>query len=220
MNADREDGVLRGQIIVIAKEPVPGWVKTRLVPPLTPEEAAGLARAALEDTLRTVARVPAAGRVLALDGAPGPWLPPGFTVLPQRGGGLDERLAAAFEDTHRLRPAPTVLIGMDTPQVTASLLADALGLLGGHDAVFGPATDGGFWLLGLRDPDPALLVGVPMSTPSTGEILLRGLKEAGMSVATLPSLTDVDTMADAVEVAALVPGSRYAAALAGLGVPR
>ncbi|WP_193318457.1 TIGR04282 family arsenosugar biosynthesis glycosyltransferase [Nonomuraea phyllanthi] len=214
------DGSLRGQIVVIAKEPAPGRVKTRLVPPLTPGEAAALAGAALEDTLRTVAQVPAAGRVLALDGAPGAWLPEGFTVLPQRGDGLDERLAAAFEDAHRLLPAPIVLIGMDTPQVAAGLLADALSLLAGHDAVFGPAADGGFWLLGLRAPDPALLLGVPMSAPITGEVQLRRLKEAGMSVALMPCLTDVDTMADAVEVAALAPASRYAATLAGMGVPR
>ncbi|KAB8194949.1 DUF2064 domain-containing protein [Nonomuraea phyllanthi] len=207
-------------MVVIAKEPAPGRVKTRLVPPLTPGEAAALAGAALEDTLRTVAQVPAAGRVLALDGAPGAWLPEGFTVLPQRGDGLDERLAAAFEDAHRLLPAPIVLIGMDTPQVAAGLLADALSLLAGHDAVFGPAADGGFWLLGLRAPDPALLLGVPMSAPITGEVQLRRLKEAGMSVALMPCLTDVDTMADAVEVAALAPASRYAATLAGMGVPR
>ncbi|QFY14439.1 DUF2064 domain-containing protein [Nonomuraea phyllanthi] len=207
-------------MVVIAKEPAPGRVKTRLVPPLTPGEAAALAGAALEDTLRTVAQVPAAGRVLALDGAPGAWLPDGFTVLPQRGDGLDERLAAAFEDAHRLLPAPIVLIGMDTPQVAAGLLADALSLLAGHDAVFGPAADGGFWLLGLRAPDPALLLGVPMSAPITGEVQLRRLKEAGMSVALMPCLTDVDTMADAVEVAALAPASRYAATLAGMGVPR
>jgi len=209
-----------GQVIVIAKEPVPGRVKTRLVPPLTFDEAAALAGAALEDTLRTVAEVPAAGRVLALDGAPGPWLPAGFTVLPQRGDGLDERLAAAFEDAHRLRPGPMVLIGMDTPQVAPGMLADALSLLGRYDAVFGPATDGGFWLLGLRAPATALLLGVPMSDPGTGEIQLRRLKEAGMSVALMPSLTDVDTMADAIEVARLVPGSRYAAALAGTGARR
>lgn len=209
-----------GQIVVIAKEPVPGKVKTRLVPPLTPWEAAALAGAALEDTLRTVAQVPDAGRVLVLDGAPGAWLPAGFTVLPQRGNGLDERLAAAFEDAHRAQPVPVVLIGMDTPQVAAGLLTDALSLLTGHDAVFGPASDGGFWLLGLRVPDAALLLGVPMSQPTTGEIQLRRLREAGLSVALLPCLTDVDTMADAVEVAALVPRSRYAAALAGIGVRR
>ncbi|MEV0826702.1 TIGR04282 family arsenosugar biosynthesis glycosyltransferase [Nonomuraea rubra] len=206
------------QLLVIAKEPVPGKVKTRLTPPCTPREAAALAGAALEDTLRTVARVPVARRVIALDGAPGPWLPAGFTVVPQRGGGLDERLAAAFDDAHKLSPIPIVLIGMDTPQLSAGLLADAASLLGSHDAVFGPATDGGFWLLGLRAPDPDLLLGVPMSEPTTGEIQLKRLTEAGMSVACLPCLTDVDTMADAVEVAALAPRSRFAVALAGTAV--
>ncbi|MER6005827.1 TIGR04282 family arsenosugar biosynthesis glycosyltransferase [Nonomuraea angiospora] len=206
------------QLLVIAKEPVPGKVKTRLTPPCTPHEAAALAGAALEDTLRTVSRVPVARRVIALDGAPGAWLPAGFTVVPQRGDSLDERLAAAFDDAHRLSPAPIVLIGMDTPQVSVGLLAEAVSLLGTHDAVFGPATDGGFWLLGLRAPDPDLLLGVPMSEPTTGEIQLNRLIEAGMSVACLPCLTDVDTMEDAVEVAALAPHSRFAAALAGTAV--
>ncbi|MFF4622208.1 TIGR04282 family arsenosugar biosynthesis glycosyltransferase [Nonomuraea jabiensis] len=218
--ADSADAEVLPQIVVVAKEPAPGRVKTRLVPPLTPGEAAALAAAALEDTLRTVTRVPGVHRVLALDGVPGAWLPGGFTVLPQRGDGLDERLAAAFEDTHRLRPTPVVLIGMDTPQVSVGLLAEAVSLLARHDAVFGPAADGGFWLLGLRVPDAALLLGVPMSEPTTGEIQLRRLREAGMSVALMPRLTDVDTITDAIEVAALVPASRYAAALAGIGVPR
>ncbi|MEV6039315.1 TIGR04282 family arsenosugar biosynthesis glycosyltransferase [Nonomuraea sp. NPDC052116] len=215
MSSHHIDGA---QLLVIAKEPVPGKVKTRLTPPCTPREAAALAGAALEDTLRTVARVPVARRVIALDGAPGAWLPAGFTVVPQRGDGLDERLAAAFDDAHRLSPAPIVLIGMDTPQVSVGLLAEAVSLLGAHDAVFGPATDGGFWLLGLRAPDPDLLLGVPMSEPTTGEIQLNRLIEAGMSVARLPCLTDVDTMEDAVEVAALAPHSRFAAALAGTAV--
>ncbi|MEV7005253.1 TIGR04282 family arsenosugar biosynthesis glycosyltransferase [Streptosporangium sp. NPDC051022] len=210
-------GPSRAQILVIAKEPVPGRVKTRLTPPFTPREAAALAAAALEDTLRTVARVPAARHVLVLDGVPGVWLPEGFTVLPQHGSGLDQRLAAAFDDAHRLLPVPTVLIGMDTPQVTPGMLALALSLLGIHDAVFGPATDGGFWLLGLRVPDPALLLGVPMSKPTTGEIQLRRLREAGLSVAPMPCLTDVDSAADASAVAALAPRSLFAVTLARTG---
>lgn len=212
------DGASRAQIVVIAKEPVPGKVKTRLVPPFSRQEAAALARAALEDTLGAVARVPVTRRVLVLDGSAGPWLPDGFTVLGQRGAGLDERLAAAFEDAYRLLPVPVLLIGMDTPQVSPGLLATALSLLGGHDAVFGPAKDGGFWLLGLRVPDPALLLGVPMSAPDTGQAQLRRLTGAGLSVALMPCLTDVDTAADAAEVAALVPLSGFAGALARTGV--
>jgi glycosyltransferase A (GT-A) superfamily protein (DUF2064 family) len=137
-------------LLVIAKQPVPGRVKTRLVPPCTHEQAAALAEAALADTLHTAAMVPARRRVLVLDGEPGPWLPPGFDIVPQCGGPLDERLAAAFAAVS----GPALLIGMDTPQVTPGLLTvdwqDA-------DAVFGPAADGGFWALGLRVPDPALL---------------------------------------------------------------
>ena len=99
--------------------------------------------------------------MLALAGAPGNWLPAGFDIVGQRGGGLDERLAAAFADTHASLPLPMVLIGMDTPQVTPGLLTDAAQALVCEeaDAVFGPAADGGFWLLGLRRPDRSLLAG-------------------------------------------------------------
>ncbi|MEU4836333.1 TIGR04282 family arsenosugar biosynthesis glycosyltransferase [Streptosporangium sp. NPDC023615] len=199
------------QIIVIAKEPVPGRVKSRLTPPFSPAQAALLAEAALADTLECVAATPAAQRVLALEGLPGPWLPPGFAVVPQRGGGLDERLAAAFADAHRLRPGPAVLIGMDTPQVTPALLRAAVDALSGHDAVYGPAADGGYWLLGLRVPDPALLLGVPMSSPDTGRVQLERL--SGLRVFHLPELVDVDTADDAHRVAASAAGTRFAAAL-------
>ncbi|MCX3061687.1 glycosyltransferase, partial [Streptomyces sp. GXMU-J5] len=85
-------------LLVLAKEPVAGRVKTRLTPPFTPREAAALAEAALRDTLDAALAAPVRRRVLVLAGEPGPWLPPGFDVVPQRGDGLDERIAAAFED--------------------------------------------------------------------------------------------------------------------------
>jgi hypothetical protein len=197
-------------LLVIAKQPVPGRVKTRLVPPCTHAQAAALAEAALADTLHTAATVPARRRVLVLDGEPGPWLPPGFDVVPQCGGPLDERLAAAFAAVN----GPALLIGMDTPQVTREQLTvdwqDA-------DAVFGPAADGGFWALGLRVPDPALLRGVPMSTARTGAIQRARLVAAGLRVADLPRLRDVDTAADAVAVALEAPRSRFAALARELG---
>ncbi|MET8804065.1 DUF2064 domain-containing protein [Streptomyces sp. NPDC004546] len=194
-------------LLVIAKEPLPGRVKTRLTPPFTPEEAARLAQAALADTLHAVAAAPATRRVLVLDGTPGDWLPAGFEVRPQCAGGLDQRLADAFAHCS----GPALLIGMDTPQVTPRLLTVDFA---GCDAYYGPAEDGGFWALGLAEPDPALLRGVPMSTPVTGAVQRERLLAAGLRVRELPRLRDVDTVADAHAVAALAPRGRFAAQLA------
>jgi glycosyltransferase A (GT-A) superfamily protein (DUF2064 family) len=194
-------------LLVIAKEPRPGRVKTRLTPPYSPEQAAALAEAALRDTLDAVAAAPADRRVLALDGTPGAWLPPGFDVVPQCAGGLDARLAAAFAACS----GPTLLVGMDTPQITPELLAADFT---GCDAWFGPAADGGFWALGLADPDPALLRGVPMSTPHTGAAQRARLHAAGLRVRDLPTLRDVDTAQDAALVAAEAPHTRFARCLA------
>lgn len=163
-------------LLVIAKEPRPGRVKTRLTPPFTPEEAAALAEASLADTLDAVARTPARRRVLVLDGEPGPWLPAGVEVVPQCAGGLDERLAAAFAGCD----GPALLIGMDTPQVTPELLTVDFA---GCDAWFGPAADGGFWALGLADPDPELLRGCPCRRRTRG----RATAAAGRAAGTRPA---------------------------------
>lgn len=196
-------------LLVIAKEPRPGRVKTRLTPPFTPVQAAALAEAALADTLRAVAAAPAKRRVLVLDGRPGPWLPDGFEVVPQCAGGLDERLADAFARC----TGPALLVGMDTPQITPNLLAlDFTDC----DARFGPADDGGFWALGLARPEPELLRGVPMSAPETGSVQRERLVAAGLRVRELPRLRDVDTAADAAAVAALAPDTAFAARLAAL----
>ncbi|QNP68095.1 DUF2064 domain-containing protein [Streptomyces roseirectus] len=205
----------RPTLLVIAKEPVPGRVKTRLTPPYTPREAAALAEASLTDTLHTLLGVPARRRVLVLAGAPGPWLPPGYDVVPQCPGGLDERIAAAFE---QCADGPALLVGMDTPQLSPAHLAP-VGVTG-HDAWLGLAADGGFWALGLADParTGALVRGVPMSTDRTGAAQHRRLVEAGLTVAELPVLRDIDTAGDAVSVAARCPsGSRFATLLASLG---
>ncbi|WP_406441664.1 DUF2064 domain-containing protein [Streptomyces sp. NBC_01613] len=194
-------------LLVIAKEPRPGRVKTRLTPPFTAQEAAALAEAALADTLDTVARTPARRRVLVLEGEPGPWLPSGFEVVRQCPGGLDERLAAAFAHCE----GPALLIGMDTPQVTPDLLTVDFT---DCEAYFGPAEDGGFWALGLADPDPALLRGVPMSTPRTGAVQRARL--AGLRVRDLPRMRDVDTAYDAKLVAKTAPDGRFATELARL----
>ena len=136
-------------LLVIAKAPVPGRVKTRLCPPCTPEQAARLAAAALEDTLAAVARRRRARRrVLVLDGGPAPWLPPGFEVVPQRGDGPRR---SASPPPSRTSAAPALLVGMDTPQVTPALLdAGPRGARATADAVFGPATTAATGRIGLR----------------------------------------------------------------------
>lgn len=200
-------------LVVIAKAPRPGHSKTRLCPPCTPHQAATLARAALVDTSEAVRATPAARHVLVLDGEPGDWLPPGFEVLPQRGAGLDERLARAFADVG----GPALLIGMDTPQVTAHDLGEGLDRLAGADAVLGPAPDGGYWAIGLREPDPEAFLRVPMSTPWTCQAQRARLASLGLRVAELPALRDVDLIADAHAVAALAPRGRFAHTLALTG---
>jgi glycosyltransferase A (GT-A) superfamily protein (DUF2064 family) len=192
-------------LAVIAKEPRPGRVKTRLIGPVTPHGAARLAAAALQDTLTTLSAVPVETRVIVLDGAAGPWLPVGWSVVPQSAGGLDERLAAGFD---AFGSAPALLVGMDTPQLTGDHLACDFGR---YDACLGLAADGGFWAIGFADPRQAraTLIGVAMSQVDTGAVQLRRLREAGLRVKQLPVLTDVDTAATAAEVADLRPESEF-----------
>ena len=189
-------------VIVVAKEPLPGRVKTRLCPPCTPAEAAGLAGAALADTLEAVGRTAVDRRVLVLDGRPGPWVPDGFEVVPQRGGPFTERLDAAWLDAVGGRPGPTVQIGMDTPQVTARLLDDALDRLGVVSSVIGFAEDGGWWALGLRGHRHGLFHRVPMSAADTGTRQAQHIQELlGTAPDLLPLLRDVDHIAEGRPVA-------------------
>ncbi|HEX3669925.1 MAG TPA: TIGR04282 family arsenosugar biosynthesis glycosyltransferase [Acidimicrobiia bacterium] len=198
-------------IIVLAKAPVPGRVKTRLCPPCDPSQAARLAKAALVDTLQAAAATRCDRRVLVLDGAPGPWLPAGFEVLRQRGRGLDERLAHAFADVG----AGGLLIGMDTPQVTPAQLTASLDALDAPhvDAVLGPSVDGGWWALGLRAPNPAVFLGVPMSTSHTGAAQRARLHRLRLRTRTLPIMRDVDDFDDAVAVSHAAPHGQFAATL-------
>ena len=196
-------------LVVLAKAPVPGRVKTRLCPPCSPAEAARLASAALADTLATVAGAAAERHLLALDGRLEQPVPDCFEVVGQRGGGLDERLAAAFEDVG----GPAFLVGMDTPQVAPGLLATALGALDAADAVVGDALDGGYWGIGLRRPDRRAFVGVPMSRADTGAAQRARLAALGLRTVSLPPLQDVDDIASARAVARAAPGTRFAAEL-------
>jgi hypothetical protein len=203
------------QVAVLAKSPVAGRVKTRLCPPLTPAQAARVARASLMDTLDTVMEVDVARRWVVLDGKPGDWLPAGMEVIGQRDGPLGDRLGGSIEDVFARLALPVLVIGMDTPQLRSPHLEAAAGsLLGaGTDAVLGPAEDGGFWLIGTKRPVVSMFSGVEMSTARTGDQQLSRLRSLGLHCVRLGRLRDVDLLSDAVAVAREVPGSRFACAV-------
>lgn len=214
-------------LLVVAKAPVAGLAKTRLGAVIGPRRAARVAAAALLDTLDAVLAVPGTTPVVALTGsladaergAEVARALTACTVIPQRGPTFADRLANAHADTATVHPGHSVLqIGMDTPQLTAALLRESLEALHHNeiDAVLGPAADGGWWGLGLREPARArILRRVPMSRPDTGAQTRDALRFAGLRVGILTELSDVDTVADARHVAAIVPSGRFAAAVAG-----
>ncbi len=195
----------------MAKEPVPGRVKTRLTPPCTEAEAAAIAEAALADTLDAAVASGADRVVLALEGGVGAWCPPGVVVVEQGRGVLADRLATAWRATS----GPALQVGMDTPQVDAAELDAAMALLVGPgvDAVLGQAIDGGWWAIGLRRPCPGVFHGIATSRPDTGGRQLARLIELGLRPHPLTARRDVDGWNDALIVAAEAPGGRFAAAV-------
>jgi glycosyltransferase A (GT-A) superfamily protein (DUF2064 family) len=207
-------------LLVVAKAPVPGLAKTRLAASIGDAAAADYAAAALLDTLDAMAGAPVAARIVALTGdlaaasrsAEIDARLADFTVIEQRGADFADRLANAHADAAAAADGlPVLQIGMDTPQVTADLLADCAATLCEVDAVLGMACDGGWWILGITDPATAeCLREVPMSRPDTGAVTLRALGDTGVDVRLVSELADVDTIEDIDVVGrACPPGSRF-----------
>lgn len=213
-------------LLVVAKAPEPGRAKTRLAAAVGERAAAEIAAAALLDTLDAVAAAPVAARVVALTGdlegaARGAEIRArlaSFTVIAQRGNDFGARLANAHADA--ADGLPVLQIGMDTPQVTAELLAGCARRLLGAPAVLGLARDGGWWLLGVAAPALAdCLRAVPMSAADTGELTLKALRDNGIEVATVQTLADVDVVGDVAVVRdACPPASRFARATRAAGL--
>ncbi len=207
----------------MAKAPVPGLAKTRLAAVVGDDAAAELAAAGLLDAIAACNNAGAEG-VIALTGV----LEhakrvdeiraalAGWTLLWQRGEGFDERLANAHLDAGS---GPLLQIGMDTPQVTPQILAQAATALDDHDAVLGPAEDGGWWVLGRHEPEAATaLIGVPMSTSRTCAETEHALTARGLRVGIVQTLRDVDTVTDADAVATAYPDTHFARVWAETGV--
>lgn len=205
------------KVLLVAKAPVAGQVKTRLGAVVGDAQAADLAAAALLDTIDACRDAGAEGHVSlagnlrgAVRGEAIAAALDGWRITPQRGDGFAARLVRAHADAG---PGAVVQIGMDTPHVTAALLVEVAEGLATHDAVLAPAEDGGWWALGRRDPRVVRHVAqVEMSTSDTFVDTRRALELAGCRVGHASSMTDVDTVEDADLVAGLAPDTRFARA--------
>ena len=183
------------RIVVFAKAPVPGRVKTRLVPALGAEGAAALAADMLE---RTLAEAVASGLAVELCGDPDPagwYRGPPVSLTAQGDGDLGARLARAAKRVLG-EDDGVLLIGADCPALDRHRLAAAAGALAAHDAILHPAGDGGYVLLGLRRFDPALFAGIAWSTAAVAAETAARIEALGWTLGTGDTLRDIDTPAD------------------------
>lgn len=195
----------RGRLIVFAKYPRPGRVKTRLVPPLTVEEAAGLYTAMLCDSMASYTALPEIEPILFVadpaDVEPIrgllrehkaiSWSDP-LRVYPQEGDDLGERLRNAFDLTFDAVEGPAAAIGTDHPSLPVEYIRHMFERLNDHDLVLGPAEDGGYYAIGLRGPQPALFRDMPWSTPELFRHTLEAAYRLGLRTHVLPVWYDVD----------------------------
>ena len=203
---------MKKRIAVFARRPEPGRVKTRLSPALPADLACELYAAMLDDTFETVRLAQADSRtVFWADFPDTERSPAGFYWHAQKGAELGARLADAF-DTVLVDGAHAVTIGSDCPGLSPAVLERALAALDRADLVLGPATDGGYWLIGLRRPAPMLFTEMEWSTDSVFSQTLARAAEAGLSVETLPFLDDLDTPADLARLVSAVARGDLAAA--------
>ena len=193
-------------LVVVAKAPVPGKVKTRLSPEFTTEEATNLYRCFIQDRIKEIGSLE--GMDLAISYTPddseeyfAKFLSNGFRLFPQRGKDLGERLSNIFVDKLAGKYDAVSIIDSDTPDLPRSIVQQSFQLLTADraDAVFGPCYDGGYYLVGMRQPHPELFQKIPWSTE---KVLARTLKKAhslGLQTKLLPQWNDLDTFQDLLE---------------------
>jgi len=193
-------------LVVVAKEPVPGKVKTRFIPQLSPADAAGLYRCSLHDRIteisalngvdRAIAYTPEDARdtftELSLDG---------FELFAQRGKGLGERLNNIFQDNLARGYQAVSIVDSDSPDLPKSIINESFGLLLSKQAevVLGPCHDGGYYLVGLRKPYPELFRNIPWSTKNVLSTTLEKARKMGLNVRLLSRWNDLDTFEDILE---------------------
>lgn len=199
-------------VIVMAKEPRPGKVKTRLAVDVGADVAARLAKAFLLDTVEAVHGVDGAAVVIAYDPPSGrDWFerecsPFDIDLVEQATGDLGVRMERAFRTQFERGGVQCVMVGMDTPQVTASRLEDAFAALEDHGVCLGPSEDGGYYLLGLARHQPTLFTGVAWSTQDVFAETMRRVEALGQAAHLLPRERDVDDRADLTALSETIRG--------------
>ena len=194
---------MKNALIVFAKQPIPGQVKTRLIPALSAEEAAALYTCMLTDTLAKSGTLQNVDRILFITGGTESSsffheFFPGMPILQQAGSDLGERMEAAFAAVFAMGYQSAAIIGTDSPDLPTAIIKEAFQVLeeGSADAVFGPSEDGGYYLLAMRRLHNDLFTGIHWST---GLVLRQSLEKAekmGLMVVQLPVWHDVDTIED------------------------
>jgi uncharacterized protein len=194
---------MTARLIIFAKEPHPGQVKTRLSPPLSPEAVAQLYHCFIQDILDEMARMPEMRLAVAFSPPTARAFfrrlaPPGTNLFPQEGADLGERMARAFARSFAAGFGPVLLRGSDVPDLPAAMVSEAHAVLAAGQAqvVLGPATDGGYHLVGLTEPQAALFRGPAWSSNTVLTDTLHLARQLSLKVHLLPPWPDIDTYDD------------------------
>ncbi|MBC7789999.1 MAG: TIGR04282 family arsenosugar biosynthesis glycosyltransferase [Anaerolineae bacterium] len=191
----------RRAVVVFARAPDLGNVKTRLAAKVGEREALAIYMLLAENTVRAVASLPECDRVIAYTPSDAgvrtrDWLGAGFSYEAQCDGDLGARMAHAFDRRFEENAERVLLVGTDAPEIDGRMLEEGLSALSDHDVVFGPALDGGYYAIGLRAPQPALFENVSWSQADTLARSIAAARGAGLSVHLLRRLSDIDTAED------------------------
>ncbi|MEJ2282970.1 MAG: TIGR04282 family arsenosugar biosynthesis glycosyltransferase [Desulfobacterales bacterium] len=193
-------------LVVVAKAPVPGEVKTRLTPPFTPQEAVALYQCFLKDRLAEISTLQ--GIDLAVAFTPGNarkaferLIGNGFKLFAQKGADLGQRLNHIFIDKLRSDYDAVSIIDSDTPDLPGEIVEQSFRILLSDEAdtVYGPCDDGGYYLVGMCRPHPELFEDIPWSTPAVLNITLERARGLGIKTKLLPCWNDLDTVEDLIE---------------------
>ena len=190
----------RFSVLAMAKEPVPGRVKTRLTPPFTPHVGAYLYEAMLSDTIDVLISLKEAKKYLFIEPQSSRYFDKfhvsGITIFPQSGRDLGEKMLGAVKLVMAQTGLPAIIVGTDIPLLRASTIINSVSLLSRADVVLGPCDDGGYYLIGLKKFTPLPFLGVPWSTDRVLRKTVSHLRAERLSYALTEKLFDIDTAGD------------------------